>query len=248
VNLSESGARLARHLVLGLAALVASCGQTSSRDKDQHTTNEAGQPSNGAGTSGSAGSGGAQSGGVSGLMLGGSIAVDPEAGATSVGGKGYVGVPLVDTMLCDNVFMRVAQLPDAAPVFSGTFDGEPVDVFGSADVAEPPVFAVFRFGPTHVEAINLSLYLPVGPYDVNLVIGACGCGKSGELFLRSEPGLRHYELSSAELQSVTSSVDGFSGLTRGSVAATWLNDDGEEHVLRADFTLNAVMGDARTQL
>jgi hypothetical protein len=33
----------------------------------------------------------------------------------------------------------------------------------------------------------------------------------------------------------------------GSVYASWIDDDGEQHVLEADFARNAVMGDARTQ-
>jgi hypothetical protein len=150
--------------------------------------------------------------------------------------------------LCDNVFVRVDQLPDAPLFFSGTFDGEPVDVFESADVADPPAFGVFRFGPTHVEAISLRLYLAIGPYAGGLTVSAVDCGIYGDLFFRPEEGLRYYQLASAELLTVTNSADGFSGLTQGSVFATWLNDDGQQHVLEANFTLNAFMGDARTQL
>jgi hypothetical protein len=251
VNQFEVGAGLVRGLVWGLAALVASCGQVRHRDESQDTASDAGQRSNGAGASGSAGSGGAGSGGagggVGGLTLGDSFAGDDEAGSTGVGGTAHVAVPLLDTALCDNVFVRVEQLPDTAPFFSGTFDGEPVDVSERADVAGPPVFQALRFGPTHVEAISLLLYLPVGPYDAGLMVSAVDCGKYGNLFFRPRDGLHYYKLASAELHTVTNSVDGFSGLTRGNVFATWINDNGEQHVLKADFTLNAVMGDARAQ-
>jgi hypothetical protein len=47
-------------------------------------------------------------------------------------------------------------------------------------------------------------------------------------------------------RQLPTSVDGFSGLTKGSVLATWTND-GEQHVLAADFVLNAIMDDARAE-
>ncbi len=240
-------------MVCGFAALAASCGQTTSGDTSTVTANQAGQRSSGSGASGGAGSGGAESGsagrgGLGGITLGGSLTIDDEAGSTGVDDNTPVAVPLLDTMLCDNVFVRVEQLPDTAPVFSGTFDDEPVNVSESADIAEPPTFQVFRFGSTHVEAVSMRLYVPAGPYSGGLAVSAVDCGKSGELFFRPDEGLRYYQLASAELHTVTSSIDGFSGLTQGSIVATWRNDDGEQHTLKADFTLHALMGDARTQL
>lgn len=247
VNRFQVDAGWGRWVVCGFAALVASCGRTSSGEGSKITASGAGQSSSGAGASSSAGRGGVQSGGASGIALGGSLTIDDEGGG-GVAGTGPVAVPLLDTMLCDNVFERVEQLPDAALVFSGTFDGEPVDVSESADVAEPPAFQVFRFGATHVEAVSFALYVPVGPYDGGFSVSAVDCGKSGQLFLRADEGLRYFQLASAKLHTVTSSIDGFSGLTRGSVFAVWISDDGEQHTLDANFTLHAVMGDARALL
>jgi hypothetical protein len=241
VNRLQLGDGLA--LAWGLAAMVASCAQVGERGKPQDTASEAGQASSGASSS-SAGVGGT---GGSGLALGGSAPFDDPGGSTSVAGAGPVAVPLLDTTLCENDFVRVDQVPDIAPFFSGTFDGKPVDVSDSADVADPPVFHVFRFGATHVEAIGFRLYLAEGPYSAAFQVSAVDCGISGDLRLHQEEGFRYYELASSELLTVTHSVDGFSGLTTGSVSATWINDDGEQHVLEANFALNAVMGDASTQ-
>jgi hypothetical protein len=244
VNQFELGAGLARCWVWVLAALVAGCGQTSSRGPSQTTANEGGNFSSGGSAGGGGASGSAGSGGGPAITLGGDVGIDEnEAGSTS----GPVAVPLLDTALCENSFVRVERLPDAAPFFSGTFDGEPVDVSESADVLEPPTFLVFRFGPKHVEAVSMRLYLRGRPYDGSLSVSAVDCGRYGDLFLRTEGGLRYYKLASAEVSTITNSVDGFSGLTQGSVFATWINDDGEQHVLDANFVLNAIMGDARVQ-
>lgn len=226
---------LPRWLAWGLAALVTCCAQVNERDQPRSAAGEAGQASSsGSGAGGSANVGGS---GGSGLSLGGIDAFD-------VAGAGPVALPLLDTTLCQNEFVRVDQVAEAALFFSGTFDGEPVDVLESADVTEPPAFFVFRFGSTHVEAISFSLYFAEGPYKGFLQVSAVDCGMYGALQLHPEAGPR-YSLASAKLVTVTRSVDGFSGLTTGSVSASWIHDDGEEHVLEADFTLNAIMGDAR---
>jgi hypothetical protein len=194
-------------------------------------------------TAGDAGQG--PSGG-SGLALGGSAPVDDgEGGSSGLAGAATLAVPLLDTTLCDNdFFVRVDRLPDVAPFFSGTFDGKPVDVTESAEVAEPPSFHVFRFGSKHVEAASFPLYIADGTHSGWLTINAVDCAVYGDLVLRHDESSL-YKLASAELFTVTRSVDGFSGLTDGSVSARWINDDGEQHVLEADFTLNAFMDDAR---
>lgn len=243
----EFGDWLGRSLAWGLAALVACSGQVRRRDNPQSNANEAGQGSSDSGAAGGSVSGGGMSG--TGVTLGGSVPVDPnEGGSTSVAGGGPGAVPLLDTTLCENDFVRVDQIPDGARFFAGRFDGNPVDVLQTADVAEPPPFHVFRFGPTHVEAISMQLYLADGPYEGTLQLSAADCSMYGDLFLRQPGGLRYYKLVSAELLTVTYSVDGFSGLTKGSVSATWINDEGEQHVLEAELALDALMGDARSQL
>jgi hypothetical protein len=226
--------------------LVACSGQVS-RSNPQSTASDAGQGSSDSGTVGGSPNGGGTSG--TGVTLGGSVPVDRgEGGSTSVAGAGPVAVPLLDTTMCENDFVRVDQIPDSALFFAGTFDGKPIDVSQTANAAQPPTFHVFRFGSTHVEAVSMQLYLADGPYDGSLQVSAADCSTYGNLFLRQEGGLRYYRLASAKLLAVTYSVDGFSGLTKGSISATWINDDdGEQHMLEAEFTLNALMGDARAQ-
>jgi hypothetical protein len=243
----QRGDWLARSLACSVATLVACGSQVSQRGNLQDTANEAGQGSSDSGAAGGSSRVGGTGG--TGLTLGGSLSVgDDEAGSASVSGAGVVAVPLLDTTLCENDFVRVDEVPATALFFSGTLDGMPVDVSESAEVAEPPAFLVFRLGPTHVEAISFRLYLADGPYAGGLNVSAADCGVSGSLIFRPHEEQRYYPLASAELVSVTRSVDGFSGLTKGSVFATWISDDGEQHVLQADFALNAVMGDARPAL
>jgi hypothetical protein len=258
VNRFRLGEGLARSLAWGLAAMAICCGQVSERGKPQDTASEAGQGSSSAsggsgmalgGTSASGGSAnlaGTGASGGSGMALGGGPIEGDQGGSTSVAGAGPAAVPLLDTMLCGHDFVRVDQLPEVAPFFSGTFDGEPVEVFESAEASEPPTFYVFRFGASHVEAISFHVHLPEGPYDGIFQVGAADCGTYSNL--RREAGsLHYYELESAALDTVTHSVDGFSGLTTGSVSASWIDDDGEQHALEADFAMNAVMGDARAE-
>ena len=214
----------------------------SDRPKPQKGAGEAGQDSFGG--SGASASLGGKGGGGSGLSLGGTAPVDDEEGGSGAGADA-VAVPLLDATLCENAFVRVDQVPDMALFFAATFAGKPTDVLESADVAEPPAFYVFRFGSTHVEAISFSLYITDGPYDGALQVSAVDCGVSGGLYILQEGGRRYYPLQSAELVTVTRSVDGFSGVTTGSVSATWLHEDGEQLVLKGEFTLNAIMGDAR---
>jgi hypothetical protein len=228
---------MAGSLALGFAAMVTCCAQVTERGKPRGTASEA------QGSSG--GSGGSASLGGTGLALGGSVPVDDHGGSTSVAGA--AAVPLLDTTLCGHDFVRVERVPDTALFFSGTFDGKPVDVSESADVSEAPTFYVFRFGATHVEATSFSLYLAEGPYEGAFQVSAADCGTYGNLLHREADGPHYYALASAELVTATHSVDGFSGLTTGSVYASWIDDDGEQHVLDADFALNAVMGDARSQ-
>jgi hypothetical protein len=239
VNRIRLGEWIARSLAWGLAAMVTCCAQVSERAKQHDAASEAGQGSSGA-------SGGSASLGGTGLELGGSVPVDDHGGSTSVAGA-VTAVPLLDTTLCGHDFARVDQVPDTALFFSGTFDGEPVDVSESADVSEAPTFYVFRFGATHVEAISFSLYLAEAPYSGFLQVSAVDCGTYGSLLHREVAGPHYYELASAELVTATHSVDGFSGLTTGSIYASWIDDGGEQHVLDANFAVNAVMGDARTQ-
>lgn len=195
-----------------------------------------------------AGFGGSASSGGSGLSLGGSGLSLGGGDPVDFAGAAPVAVPLGDTALCENDFLRVDQVPDMALFFSGTFDGEPVEVLESAEVAEPPGFHVLRFGSRHVEAISFSVYFAEGPYDGFLQVSAVDCGVVGALQLSPGEGLRYYNLASAKLVTVTRSADGFSGVTTGSVSATWIHEDGEQHVLDAEFALNAFMGDARVRL
>jgi hypothetical protein len=52
-------------------------------------------------------------------------------------------------------------------------------------------------------------------------------------------------LESGRLRTVTRSVDGFSGTTVGTLQGVWVDEAGEKLGLDAEFTLRAVMPDAR---
>jgi hypothetical protein len=246
VNRFQLGEGLARSLAWGLAAMATCCAQVSERGKPQDTASDAGQGSTSA-SGGPTNLGGTGGSGGSGLALGGVPVEGDQGGSTSVAGAGPVAVPLLDTVLCGHDFVRVEQLPEVALFFSGTFDGEPVEVFESAEVSEPPSFYVFRFGARLVEAISFRFHLPEGPYDGGFQVSAADCGTHSNLLLLEAGDPHYYALERAALVTDTHSVDGFSGLTTGSVSASWIDDDGEQHVLEADFALKADMGDGSPQ-
>jgi hypothetical protein len=230
--------RLREGAALGLVAWLSACGRTSNDDEPEGVGGVAGQS---AGDSG----GVAGSGGSGGLQLAGAL---PIAGdATSGSGGSYVALPLEDTALCENNLLeRVEQLPDEPFSFAARFDGEPVEVQSSATPDASPLLSVFRFGRTHVEA--LSFDFEFAGYEGGVSLSAGACGHDGYILkLQDGQVVANFVLSSGKLSSHTSSVDGFTGVSRGSLYSEWSNETGEKHVFEASFFMRARMPDARAE-
>jgi hypothetical protein len=221
---------------LVLAAWLLGCGRTNHHDEPAEVGGHAGQGGVDAGQGGGVAGGVVAFGGAGGLQLAG---FPPVMGGT--GGE-YIAQPLEDTALCDNVFERVARLPDEPLSFTATFDGEPVEVQSSS----LPVFGVFRFGRSHVEA--LSFDFEFAEHSGAIYLSAVECGLGGNMLKRQDGQVvASFSLASGTLSSRTSSVDGFVGVSRGTLHSEWSNEAGEKHVLEASFFLHAPMSDARAQ-
>jgi hypothetical protein len=224
-------------MAVGLLAWLSACGRTRNDDEPEDV---GGVASQGAGDSGAAGSGGS-----AGLQLAGSLSIAGDATGGSAGN--YIAQPLEDTALCEkNLFERVEQLPDEAFSFTARFDGEPVEVRSSATPDASLLLGVFRFGPTWVEALNFGFEF--GAYEGFIQVSAVECGHDGHLLKRQDGEVvATFALSSATLNSHTSSVDGFMGVSRGALYSEWANELGEKHVFEASFFMRAAMPGQRAE-
>lgn len=225
---------------LVLLAWLLGCGRTDHHDEPVEVGGDAGGGGAAAGQGGGVAGGVVAFGGAGGLQLAG---FPPAMGGT--GGE-YIAQPLEDTVLCDNVFERVARLPDEPLSFTATFDGEPVEVQSSSMPGALPVFGVFRFGRSHVEALSFDFEFP--GHSGAVYLSAVECGLGGNILKRQDGQVvASFSLASGTLSSRTSSVDGFVGVSRGTLYSEWSNEAGEKHILEASFLLHAPMSDARAE-
>ena len=236
-----------------LVGSLSSCGQAEHHPEPSARAGAAGSAT----VAGASGAGGATGGAggnqaAGGIWLGGAPSIAGEA--TGATGGVYVAQPLDDTVLCDNnAFERVDELPDKELSFTATFDGEPVEVHESADVENLPIVGVFRFGRLHIEAMSFVFAFP--GYDGSLWVSAASCSVGGSLSRREGDQLTgFFTVKSATFSSLTSSVNGFAGLTQGSFHSEWSSEPTnagqpiEQHVFDATFVLDASMPDARGAL
>jgi hypothetical protein len=236
--------------VVAFASFIGACGQVRHGEASAGQVGVAGgsAPQAGAFAGGAGGAGGAGAAGGrasagtagSGITLGGTINLG-EAGMPAGGGP--VAVPLLDTQQCGNEFVRVDQLPDMPLFMTGVIDGQPTDVQSSMQDASFPTVGVFRFGSRHVEHVSFSFFLTFGSYTSSINVGVVTCGVYGDLFEEMMPGV--FSMDVGRFRTTTYSVDGYEGITIGTMHAEWSNDVGEQHVFDATFALQAFMPDSR---
>jgi hypothetical protein len=94
--------------------------------------------------------------------------------------------------------------------------------------------------------LSIDFQLPGFNGAVSLSVVDCSLG--GYL-LQPQDGesLVPFDLDNGHLSSHTSSVDGFVGVSRGSLHSEWSNEAGQKHVLEAEFSMRAAMADARAE-
>lgn len=158
-------------------------------------------------------------------------------------GEAPVAVPLADTQQCDNEFVRVDQLPNMPLFITGVIDGQPTEVQSSLEDASLPTVGIFRFGSRHVENVSLLFFLTFGSYTASINVSAAECGVYGNLSEEMMPPV--FSMNVGIFRSTTYSVDGYEGITIGTLHGEWSNDVGEQHVFDATFALQAFMPDSR---
>jgi hypothetical protein len=232
---------LLRALALTLAALVGACGQVRQGDAASGAGGEAGTGGLQAGASvGAAGGRASTAFGGTGVALGGTANLG-DGGTAPV--DPLVAVPLADTQQCGNDFVRVDELPDMPWFITGVIDGEATEVQGSSDDASLPTVGIFRFGSHHVEHVGFAFALAPRGYTSSINVSAVDCGVYGYLSEAMMPPL--FAMDVGIFRSTTYSVDGYEGITIGTLHAEWSNEAGEQHVFDATFALQSFMPDAR---